>query len=75
MGGKVTAVDSGIKEDMLRSIGADHFIDNSQEYFTRIDQSYDIIFNIVVLSSGFRSGAANSPIPIWGLKLANIVIV
>jgi NADPH:quinone reductase-like Zn-dependent oxidoreductase len=51
MGGEVTAVDSGIKEEMLRSIGADHFIDYSQEDFTKRGQSYDVIFNMVANTS------------------------
>jgi NADPH:quinone reductase-like Zn-dependent oxidoreductase len=47
MGAEVTAVDNGIKEDMLRSIGTDHFVDYSKEDFTRSDQTYDVIFNMV----------------------------
>lgn len=31
MGAEVTAVDSAIKEEMLRRIGADHFIDYTKE--------------------------------------------
>ena len=35
MGAEVTAVDSAIKEEMLRRVGADHFIDYAKEDFTR----------------------------------------
>ena len=35
MGAEVTAVDSGIKEAMLRDIGADHFVDYAREDFTK----------------------------------------
>ena len=51
MGGEVTAVDSAIKEDMLRRIGADHFIDYSREDFTESGQTYDVIFSMVARSS------------------------
>jgi NADPH:quinone reductase-like Zn-dependent oxidoreductase len=47
MGAEVTAVDSGIKEAMLRQIGADHFIDYTQRDFTEDDQTYDVIFSMV----------------------------
>lgn len=51
MGAEVTAVDHGAKADMLRDIGADHFIDYTREDFTRLDQAYDVIFDMVVDSS------------------------
>ena len=35
MGAEITAVDSSIKEDLLRRIGADHFIDYTREDFTK----------------------------------------
>lgn len=47
MGAEVTAVDSTIKEDMLRRIGAAHFFDYTREDFTESDQTYDVIFNMV----------------------------
>ncbi|MDH3640172.1 MAG: zinc-binding dehydrogenase, partial [Gammaproteobacteria bacterium] len=43
--------DSDIKEDMLRRIGADHFIDYMKEDFTAGGQSYDVIFDMVPGSS------------------------
>jgi NADPH:quinone reductase-like Zn-dependent oxidoreductase len=51
MGAEVTAVDSSIKEEMLRSIGADHFVDYSKEDFTKSGHSYDVIFNMVANTS------------------------
>ena len=51
MGAQVTAVDSSIKEEMLRQIGADHFIDYTKEDFTKNGQSYDVILNMVAKAS------------------------
>ena len=51
MGAEVTAVDSTIKEKMLRRIGADHFIDYTKEDFTKCGQTYDVIFSMVAKSS------------------------
>ncbi|MGD8837899.1 MAG: NAD(P)-dependent alcohol dehydrogenase [Desulfobacteraceae bacterium] len=47
LGADVTAVDSTIKEKMLRQIGADHFIDYTKDDFTKSGQCYDVIFNMV----------------------------
>lgn len=47
LGAEVTAVDSGIKEEMLREIGADHFIDYTKEDFTQSNRRYDVIFDMV----------------------------
>lgn len=51
MGAEVTAVDSSIKEETLRRIGADHFFDYTREDFTDSAQTYDVIFNMVADSS------------------------
>jgi len=51
MGAEVTAVDSTIKEEMLRQIGADHFFDYTKQDFTKSGQNYDVIFNMVARSS------------------------
>jgi 2-desacetyl-2-hydroxyethyl bacteriochlorophyllide A dehydrogenase len=53
-GAEVTAVDSTAKLDMLRSIGADHVIDYTKEDFTRRDERYDVIFDVVGGSSFSR---------------------
>jgi len=51
MGAEVTAVDSTIKEVMLRRIGADHFIDYTKENFAKSGQTYDVIFSMVAKAS------------------------
>ena len=48
---EVTGMDNTKKLDMLRSIGADHVIDYTQEVFTKSGESYDVIFDIVGKSS------------------------
>ncbi|MGK0224565.1 MAG: NADPH:quinone reductase-like Zn-dependent oxidoreductase [Limisphaerales bacterium] len=55
MNADVTAVDSAIKEDMLRRMGADLFIDYSKEDFTTRGQTYDVIFDMVAGSSYRKS--------------------
>src|SRR5918995_4142258 len=46
-GAHVTGVCSTTKVDMVRSIGADHVIDYTQEDFTQSGQRYDLIFDLV----------------------------
>jgi len=46
-GAEVTAVDSTAKLDMLRSIGADHVVDYTQEDFTQNGEIYDVIFDVI----------------------------
>ena len=46
-GAEVTAVDSTAKLDMLRSLGADHVVDYTQEDYTKSGQTYDVIFDVV----------------------------
>ena len=48
MGAEVTAVDSTAKEQMLREIGVDHFIDYTKDDFTESDQTFDVIFSVVM---------------------------
>jgi len=50
-GAEVTGVDSAGKLDMLRSIGADHVIDYTQEDFTKSAETYDVIFDVMGKSS------------------------
>ncbi len=57
-GAEVTAVDSAGKLDMLRSLGADHVIDYTQEDFTKSGQTYDVILDVVGKSP--YSGSVNS---------------
>lgn len=51
MGAEVTAVDSSIKQDMLRGIGADKVIDYSKHDFTKTGEHYDVIFSMVAGAS------------------------
>jgi NADPH:quinone reductase-like Zn-dependent oxidoreductase len=47
MGARVTAVDRGIKEEMLRRIGVDDFVDYTQVDFTARGERYDVVFDMV----------------------------
>ncbi|MCE7983341.1 MAG: NAD(P)-dependent alcohol dehydrogenase [Caldilinea sp. CFX5] len=60
-GATVTAIDSGEKLPMLRSIGADHVIDYRQEDFTKSSQRYDVIIDVVGKSPFARSVKALKP--------------
>jgi NADPH:quinone reductase-like Zn-dependent oxidoreductase len=46
-GAEVTGVDHTGKFDMLRSIGADHVIDYTQEDFTKSGETYDVIMDTI----------------------------
>lgn len=50
-GAEVTGVDSTEKLDMLRSIGANHVIDYTQEDFTQSGETYNFILDVVGKSS------------------------
>jgi NADPH:quinone reductase-like Zn-dependent oxidoreductase len=54
-GAEVTAVDSTEKLDMLRSIGADHVVDYTQEDISKSGRTYDVIFDVVGKSPFARS--------------------
>jgi len=46
-GAEVTGVCSGRNVDLVRSIGADHMIDYTKENFTKTDQRYDLIYDLI----------------------------
>lgn len=60
-GAEVTGVDSTSKLDLMRSIGADHIIDYTQEDFTKGGQRYDLIIDVAVYRSVFDHKRALSP--------------
>jgi NADPH:quinone reductase-like Zn-dependent oxidoreductase len=66
-GAEVIGVDSTVKLDMLRSIGADHVIDYTQEDFTKSGQRYDFILEVVASRSIFDYKRALSPKGIYVL--------
>jgi NADPH:quinone reductase-like Zn-dependent oxidoreductase len=51
MGAEVTAVDKPLKEDIVRQMGAEHFIDYTTDSFAASDTRYDVFFDMVPTSS------------------------
>ena len=75
-GAEVTGVDSAGKFDLMRSIGADHVIDYTQEDFTRNGQRYDLILDVVASRSIFaykRALSADGVFVMVGGSLAAIL--
>jgi NADPH:quinone reductase-like Zn-dependent oxidoreductase len=66
-GAEVTAVDSAVKLDMLRSIGADHVIDYEKQDFTEKGQQYDLILDVAAHHSIFDYRRALAPNGIYSL--------
>ena len=52
-GGEVTGVDNANKLDFMRSLGADHVIDYNRNDFTRGDERYDLIMDVIAHRSVF----------------------
>jgi NADPH:quinone reductase-like Zn-dependent oxidoreductase len=50
-GAEVTAVDNSEKLDLMRSLGADHVVDYTQEDFAERDTRYDFILDVVGVRS------------------------
>lgn len=46
-GAKVTCVDSSIKLDMLRNLGADDVFDYTKDDFSKNEMTYDVVFDLV----------------------------
>ena len=51
MGAEVTGVDNVKKLGMLRSIGADHVIDYTQEDYTTNEQRYNLVADFILNSA------------------------
>jgi len=51
---EVTAVDNTEKQDLMRSMGADHIIDYTEEDFTANGQQYDLILDVAANRSVFK---------------------
>ena len=60
-GAEVTGVDNAGKMDYVRSIGANHVIDYTQEDFTKNGQRYDLILDVVAHRSVFAFRRALRP--------------
>jgi NADPH:quinone reductase-like Zn-dependent oxidoreductase len=52
-GAEVTGVDNTGKLDFIRSLGADHVVDYTEEDFTKNGKQYDLILDIVAHRSVF----------------------
>jgi NADPH:quinone reductase-like Zn-dependent oxidoreductase len=60
-GVEVTVVDTGVKLDMLRSLGAVQGIDYTKQDFTKTGQRYDLILDVKTNRSIFRYMSALKP--------------
>ncbi len=60
-GAEVTAIDKRVKLAMLRTIGADHVIDCSEEDFARGQKCYDLILDVKSQRSPFACARALNP--------------
>ena len=54
LGAEVTGVDNFMKQDMMRSIGADHVIDYAKDDFIQREQRYDLILDLAAYRSLFE---------------------
>jgi NADPH:quinone reductase-like Zn-dependent oxidoreductase len=75
-GAEVTGVDSTGKLDFVRSLGADHVIDYTQEDFTKSGKQYDLILDIVAHRSVFaykRALRSNGSYFLTGGSVATIL--
>lgn len=60
-GAEVTAVDSEVKLEAMKSLGADHVIDYRKTDYTDSGKQYDMIFDNVVTRSIFRYSRSLKP--------------
>ncbi len=61
LGAEVTGVDNSLKQDVMRSFGADHVIDYTKEDFTRNGKAYDLILDLAAFHSVSDYKRALSP--------------
>lgn len=74
-GAEVTGVDGPSKLDMLRSIGADHVIDYTQEDFTQSGKQYDFILEVVASRSIFDYKRVLTPTGIFVLVGGTLTVI
>ena len=74
-GAEVTGVDSTRKLDMMRSIGADHVIDYTQEDFTQNGQCYDLILDLAAYHSVFDYKRALRPKGIYLMVGGSVALI
>jgi len=60
-GAEVTAVDNSHKMEFLRSLGADHVIDYANEDFTKNEEKYDLILEMIAHRSAKAYARALKP--------------
>ncbi|HSJ33992.1 MAG TPA: NAD(P)-dependent alcohol dehydrogenase [Acidimicrobiia bacterium] len=60
-GAEVTGVDNALKQDFMRSIGADRVLDYAAIDYTEIDAGYDLILDLVCERSMFAIRRAVAP--------------
>jgi NADPH:quinone reductase-like Zn-dependent oxidoreductase len=60
-GAEVTGVDNTGKLDFMRSLGADHVVDYTQQDFTKTGHQYDLILDLVAHRSVFAYPRALKP--------------
>src|SRR5688572_8263841 len=61
LGAHVTGVDNAGKLDFMRSLGADEVIDYGSDDFTRPDEPYDLVLDLVAHRSAFACRRALAP--------------
>jgi NADPH:quinone reductase-like Zn-dependent oxidoreductase len=60
-GAEVTGVDNPLKQDFMRSLGADHVLDYTRMDYTKTDTGYDLILDLVCERSMFAIRRAVAP--------------
>lgn len=72
LGAEVTGVCSARNAELVRSLGADHVIDYTQEDFTKSGQTYDVILDAVGKSSFGQAKRALTPHGIYLTTVAGL---